>query len=63
MTWAHEVATKKANQVDKAHARPREQSGAFEKIKLTATASLGQSPVARLKMANGFMTSIFLKPI
>jgi hypothetical protein len=59
MTQAHEVATKKANQVDKAHARPREQSGAFEKVKTTATASRGQSLAARLKMANGFMTSIF----
>jgi hypothetical protein len=63
MTWAHEVAKKKANQVDKAHARMREQSGAFEKFKTTATASLGQSLAARLKMLNNFMTSIFLKPI
>ena len=31
---------KEANQVVLAHARPREQSGAFEKFKTTATASL-----------------------
>ena len=63
MTQAHEVAKKKANQVDKAHARPREQSGAFEKVKTTATASRGQSLATQLKVGNGLMTSIFLKPI
>ena len=40
MTQAHQVATKAANQVVLAHTRPREQSGAFEKFKTTATASL-----------------------
>lgn len=63
MTWAHEVAKKKANQVVLTHARPREQSGAFERFKLTATASRGQSPAAGFKMENDFLTSIFLKSI
>ena len=63
MTQAHQVATKAANQVVLTHTRPREQSGAFEKIKTTATANRGQSPAARLKMGIGLMTSIFLKPI
>jgi hypothetical protein len=63
MTQAHQVAKKKANQVVLTHARPREQSGAFEKFKLTATASHGQGQASGLKMGIGFMTSIFLKPI
>ena len=62
MTQAHQVATKAANQVVLAHTRPREQSGAFEKFKTTATASRDPGKAARLKMGNGFMTSIFLKP-
>ena len=62
MTQAHQVAKKEANQVVLAHTRPREQSGAFEKFKTTATASRGQGQAARFKMGISLMTSIFLKP-
>ena len=63
MTQAHQVAKKAANQVVLAHTRPREQSGAFEIVQITATASRDLGKAARLKMGIGFMTSIFLKPI
>ena len=62
MTQAHQVAKKAANQVVLAHTRPREQSGAFEKFKITATASLDPGKAVWLKMEISLMTSIFLKP-
>jgi len=63
MTQAHQVASEWQPIRLFSCAQAWEQSGAFEKFKTTATASRGQSPAARLKMGNGFMTSIFLKPI